>query len=81
MEPDEIASGSDDDILYPGMSKKEVRYQKMKKRDQDIASQVFLGNKGRKIFEKAQVRNSHIVPASSANNELNRLSKSQKMFI
>ena len=63
------------------MSKKEIRFAKMKKRDQDIASQTFLGHKGRKIFEKAQVRNSHIVPASSADHEINRLNKSQKLFV
>ena len=81
VDPDDINSGSDDEILYPGMSKKEVRFAKLKKRDQDIASQVFLGHKGRKIFQKAQVRNSHIVPATSADQELGRLNKSQKLLV
>ena len=57
VDPDGIESESDDDIMYPGMGKTKIRLAKIKKRDEEIASQVFLGNKGRKIFKKTQSKN------------------------
>jgi hypothetical protein len=43
--------------MYPGMGKTKIRLAKIQKRDEEIASQVFLGNKGRKIFKKTQSKN------------------------
>jgi hypothetical protein len=38
VDPDDLNSNSDDEILYPGMSSKEKRLVKIKKRDEEINS-------------------------------------------
>ena len=75
VDPNGLDSCSEDEILYPGVSSKQKRLLKLKKREEDMASQVLLGHKGKQIFRKAQIRNSHIVPRDAAKKEIKRLDK------
>ena len=63
--------------MYPGMGKTKIRLAKIKKRDEEIASQVFLGNKGRKLFKKTQQKNPSKVRQQTIEKELRRDEKSR----
>lgn len=44
-------------------------------------SQVFLGDKGRRIFKRMSQRNPHIVDKNKAKQELDRMKESQKIMV